>query len=506
MRGLVAALLLALLGMASVGSAAAQTFRIEGVAVEPSAYLEPEEIAGVTGKYIRRQITFADLQQMLVELNGLYAAAGVPTAQAVLPPQEVRDGILRVSLVEAEIEAVEFEGLRSTSERFLRRNITLPPGEKPDFDRLERDLRIFDIAHDISPQLRFAPGQEVGTTRAIITADEPDRFAFTASVDNFGRPETGESRLTAFGRWSSVTGVRDILSFQLQASEGANSASMGYSVPVGQGGGRVVATLSFAESSIIGGEFTAVSIVSDSIGGSLSYRRPVAVRPDSHWLLEGGLTFDQTTSSIDGLEFADIELMDLFFTARYNRRLANAVLGFSAGVRIGQAEALGTSETEGDYWLIYGEGTYARPLNERFMLNANLRYQYAHGENLPVARLFTVGGVSTVRGYPNDIRAGDSGVLVNLQVSTREPWTPKNLPNWKVTPFAFFDAALVVPFRPDGGIDGEQDLLASIGGGASAAISENFNMLAMVGVPMLETLGFDEPGKPRFYLGLDYNF
>ncbi|SIN90015.1 ShlB/FhaC/HecB family hemolysin secretion/activation protein [Vannielia litorea] len=504
MNRLVAALLLAL-GLCASPPAMAQSFRIEGVAVEPSAYLHPDVIADVTGKYVKRPITFADLQQMIAEINGLYAAAGVPTAQAVLPPQVVSDGILKVSLVEAEIEEVEFVGLRNTSERFLRRNISLPAGAKPDYDRIERDLQVFDIAHDISPRLSFGPGRAVGTTRAIVTAEEPKRFSITASVDNFGRPETGEARATLFGRWSSVTGVRDTLSFQLQASQGAKSASLGYSRPVGTGGGRVVATLSFAQSAIIGGEFTPVSIVSDSLGGSLSYRRPAWVRPDRYWLLEGGVTFDSTESTIDGLTFADVRLWDAFLTARYNRRYDRAILGFSAGLRIGQAEALGTSETEGSYWLIYGEGTYARPINDRFMFNGALRYQYAHGQNLPVARLFTVGGVGTLRGYPNDIRAGDSGVLVNLQVSTRKPITPRTMPRWKISPFAFVDAALVVPYRVDGGIDGEQDLLASFGAGASVAVGKA-NVLAVVGVPIKDTLGFDEAGKPRFYLGLDYSF
>ncbi|MFY0632904.1 MAG: ShlB/FhaC/HecB family hemolysin secretion/activation protein [Vannielia sp.] len=504
MKQLFAALILAFTLVAGQ-PAQAQTFEIKGVAVEASAYLHPDVIADVTGKYIRRPITFADLQQMLAEINGLYNAAGVPTAQAILPPQEVRDGILKVSLIEAEIEDVEFVGLSNTSERFLRRNISLPSGEKPDFDRIERDLQVFDIAHDISPQLSFGPGREVGTTRAIVTADEPKRFAITASVDNFGRPETGEARATVFGRWSSVTGVRDTLSFQIQASQGAKSSSLGYSRPVGPGGGRVVATLSFSQSSIIGGEFTPVSIVSDSLGGSLSYRRPAWVRPDRYWLFEGGVTFDSTESTIDGLTFADVQLWDVFMTARYNRRFDKSTLGFSAGLRIGQADALGTSQTEGDYWLIYGEGTYARPINDRLMFNGALRYQYAHGQNLPVARLFTVGGVGTVRGYPNDIRAGDSGVLVNLQVSSRKPYTPRNMPKWKISPFAFVDAALIVPFRPDGGIDGEQDVLASIGGGASIQIGKA-NVLAMVGVPMKNTLGFDQAGQPKFYLGLDYNF
>lgn len=486
--------------------AAAQTFRIEGVSFEASDYLTPEALDAVSAKYIARPITFEDLQAMLKELNQLYTQAGVPTARAILPPQEIRDGILRVSLIEAVIDTVETEGFRSTSAAFLRRTISLKTGAKPDFEQLERDLLIYDIVHDIAPQLSFAPGEKLGTTRAIVRAEEPPRLALTASLDNFGRFETGQSRATIFGRWNSVTGVRDTLSFQLQKSDGAGSASLGYSRPVGPGGGRVVAAVSYSNSSIIGGEFEPVRIISDSVSGSLSYRRPAWVRPDRYVVFEGGLTFETTQSTIEETPFADIDLMDVFVTARYNRRFARSVLGFSTGLRVGTADALGTSETEGSYWLIYGEGTYARPIGQKLMFNGNLRYQFAYGQNLPVARLITGGGVGSVRGYPNDVRGGDSGVILNLQLSARKPISPKRMSKWQFSPFGFIDAAVIVPYRVDGGIDSSQDFLASIGGGITVSINEKANFLAMVSVPLLETLGFTDTGSPTYYLGIDYRF
>jgi len=486
--------------------ASAQTFQIEGVAFESSDYLTDELLNSVSAKYISRPITFDDLQAMIDELNLLYARSGVPTARAVLPPQEIRDGILRVSLIEAEIEIVEVEGFRNTNPDFLRRTISLGVGTKPDFAQLERDLMIYDIAHDISPQLSFSAGDTPGTTRAIIRAEEPERWSITGSLDNFGRPETGEARATAFVRWNSATGVRDTLSFQAQGSSGAQSTSVGYSRPIGPGGGRVVAALSYSTSSIIGGDFTVVRIKSDSASASLSYRRPAWVRPDRYVMFDGGLTYETTQSTIEETDFADINLSDLFFSARYNRRYAKAVLGVSAGLRAGTADAIGTSETEGSYWLLYGEGTYARPLSEKLMFNGTLRYQLAYGENLPVARLLTAGGVGTVRGYPENIRGGDSGVVLNFQLSARDPITPEAMPKLRMTPFGFVDAALILPYRVDGGFNSEHDLLASLGGGVSFGLGDKASLLAMIGVPLVDTLGFTDAGQPAFYLGLDYTF
>lgn len=486
--------------------AAAQTFEISGIRFDRSSYLDESDLRAVSDPYVGRQIGFADLQLMLEELNALYLTAGIPTARAILPPQEIRDGILRVSLVEATVSELVFEGMPTTSDAFMERNLSLRIGEKPDFQQLERDLIIFDLAHDIRPQLSFGAGDAPGTTRATVTAEEPKRFEFTGSLDNFGRPETGDIRGSLFARWNSPTGVRDVLSFQAQGSEGAVSATVGYSRPVGGGGGRAVAVLSYSQSEIIGGDFSPLRIESDKVSGTLGYRRPVRVRADSSVMLDFGVAYEQTTSTVSGIEFADIEIADAYFSAAYTRRMVNASYGLSLGLRVGQADARGTSETEGAFWLLYGQGNYARSLGDNLIFNGSLRYQYAEGENLPVARLITAGGVGSVRGYPNDIRGGDSGVILNMQVSARRPIVLESLSRIELRPFAFVDAAAIVPFRTGGGFNSDQDVLASIGAGVSVKLSERANMLALVAVPLRNTLGFADKGEARLYVGLDYTF
>lgn len=502
------ALRLVALGLAfwglMVASVAAQSFEIRRVNFSDSAYLSDEELQAVAAKYTNRPISFSDLEAMLADVQTLYSRAGILTAQAVLPPQDVVDGVLRVSLVEAEIERVEIDGLERTDPAFLKRTISLEEGARPDFEQLERDLRMYEVMHDIAPRLSFAPGTALGTTIATISGEEPDPFALTASVDNFGREETGALRAALFGRWRSATGVRDSLSFKVQASEASQSYSLGYSRPVGPYGGRVEATLSYSDAEVINGPFQALEILSESSGATLSYRQPFRIGPFSHWTWETGLAYETSESTLLGLSFSEIDIQELYGAVTYTERTETFVISATGGFRVGEVESGQISETEGGYALLYGSLAYTRPLGERLLFETNIVGQYADGENLPVARLFTGGGPDILRGYPNNVRSGDSGVVARFQLSGRQG-TSLGESDFRVRPFGFLDMGLIVPFRVDGGVETDQDFLASTGAGTRITYRDKGSMLLMAGLPLRETLGFEE-SSATFYFGLDYTF
>lgn len=487
-------------------AAQAQSFTIKGVKFDQSSYLSDAQLQAVAAKYTGRPIEFEDLQTFVTEVQQLYSRSGVLTARVLLPPQEISDGILKVSLVEARISDVLIEGYEDTNPEFLRRSINFEPGEKPDFVQLERDLLIYDIVHDISPKLTFGPGVEPGTTVATIHGAEPEKFQWTLSADNFGREETGIARVSLFGRWSNVTGWRDTLSMQIQGSEGARSGSLGYSRPVGLAGGRVITTAGWSNSSVIQGTFVPVNIVSDSISASLGYRIPLNVSPESHWIAEGGLAYDNTSSTLFGAPLSDITIGEIYATGSYTHNFPKALLALSFGLKAGNAEAQETTRTEGDYYLAFGGLSYSQLMGDSWLLDVTAQAQFAQGQNLPVARLFSAGGPVSVRGYPNNIRSGDSGLVAKFQVSPAKAWRPGENGTIPIRPFAFLDAALVVPYRINGGISSDQDYMASIGGGARIEFGNNASGLLMVGVPLIETLGFRDTGKATIMVGLDYKF
>jgi hemolysin activation/secretion protein len=503
LRRALASVLAPLLLIATALPAAAQSFSISGVAFSNSAYLSDAELQAVAARYTGRAITFADLEEMLAEVQALYTAAGVITARAVLPPQDIVDGTLRVDLVEASIESVEIEGFDRTDADFLLGNIALAEGQRPDFEQIERDLRIFDIAHDVAPQLSFVAGGTPGTTRVIISGTEPPPNSWIVSLDNFGREETGEWRASVFGRFSSLSGRRDILSLQAQVSEGARFAAIGYSVPVGPRGGRLIAAASYARSDIIAGEFEVINLVADSQNIGLGFTRPFRVTGTSYWTFEGGIGYERNTSTTTGLTFSDITIAGAYAAVTYDRTFALSNLSAGIGIRAGDASAEEITETEGNFYALYGYLDYAHRLSQNMVFEADVTAQLAPDQNLPVARLFTVGGPTTMRGYPNSVRGGDSGILARLQLSRAEAIERGD---FAFRPFGFVDAALVVPYRVEGGIDTDQDLLASVGAGVRMQYRDSATVLLMAGVPLRETQGFTDTGKATVYFGVDYRF
>ncbi|WP_417809545.1 ShlB/FhaC/HecB family hemolysin secretion/activation protein [Thioclava sp.] len=490
---------------ANAGAVSVQTFTLSKIVFDPSSYLTPEQLQTVADQYTSHPISFDDLTTMIKEIKRLYIVEGVPTAEPVLPPQEIRNGVLHVALVEAKVESVQIEGFPRTNPAFLHDRLSLPLNEKPDFDEISRELRVFDLSYDIQPSLKFSPGTAPGTTIATIYGESPERFAATLSVDNYGRPETGRARASLFVRWSSVTGVRDALSFQAQKSKGASAYSLGYSRPIGPKGGVVTAAISRSNSAIIGGEFIPVQITSDSTDFTVNYRQPFKIGPDRYFTFEGGFDTGRDKSNAGSLGFSDISLREVYAVGRFYRQWPKARSSIGFGVRLGRADAKGTSETEGTYQLIYGDASFSTPLGKALQFDATANFQIAPGQNLPVSRLITAGGVGSVRGYPSEVRGGDSGVVLNLQISKRKPFSLMK-GRLNVRPFAFVDAAAVVPYRASGGFDSNQDVLASFGLGATTALNRKVALLTSVGVPLKKTLGFSDVGKPTVYVGLDYNF
>ena len=487
-------------------AAMAQSFVLNGVNFDKSAYFTDDELQAVVKPYVGRPITFADLSAMMTALQEAYFKAGIVTVQPILPPQTLDQGVLRVSLLEASLDRVEIEGLERTSPSFLRRTISLAPGEKPNFDQIEQDLRVYELSHDIAPKIAFKPGQTTGTTTAIISGEEPEPLQFTASVDNFGREVTGRERLTLFGRFSSLTGVRDTLTVTAQAAKEAKSLALSYSRPVDDAGGRLVFGASISDASVLTNPTTGVVILSNTRSVSLGYRRPFRIEPNSAWFLDANLSAENSRSTIAGTLFSDVDLYDAYVGVSYQHREIGSSRSFDIGLRFGNAEALGTTSTEGTYAVLTFGAALARQITDSMIFEASLRGQLAPDQNLPVARLFAVGGATSVRGYPVNVKSGDSGLQIRTQISRAQPWNLPGAAQLSVTPFGFADVAYVAPFKPAGGAAPRNEILASVGAGGRLGLGDYASGILMAAVPLRNTQTFKDKGDPQVYFGLDFQF
>ena len=82
---------------------------------DASRFLDAAELDAIRVRYVGRQVDLAEIGKILQAVNDLYAGKGQITASAVLPPQKLTGGVLKISLVEGRVGKVSISGASTTS-------------------------------------------------------------------------------------------------------------------------------------------------------------------------------------------------------------------------------------------------------------------------------------------------------------------------------------------------------------------------------------------------------
>lgn len=477
------------------------SFELNGVAFTDSAYLDAADLSAATDPYMNRPISFADVQAMLADVQRLYAQAGVVTAQVLLPPQDVADGILRLELVEASIGTIDVH-LSETNPEFVTQRLSLRSGEQPDYDAIAADIRMFELAYDVRPTLSFSAGEAFGTSDVVISGDEPDRWGWVVSVDNYAAESLGRWQGTVTGQVRSFSGVRDTLTFSLGYGEGIAEGTLSYRRPIGGAGGTLFGSATLSQNRVVDGQFSVLDVVTDKAEARLGYQRFGFVTRNSYWRFAGDLHYSNSESTLLGEELAQTKLQEISGSAFYHRSFEASALTAGVALAFGSTDTGDVAATDGDFQVLTADLNYARAIGDNWVAEMNIRGQYTGDDTLPSAKLFTVGSLTSARGYPDGVLSGLYGLDVRMQV-TRRPM-PLAVMEADLTwaPFAFFDAASVQPVAEDS----DRTDIRSVGLGVRTSYADNLSFIAMVATPLDDVQGQDIPDGAKAYVGLDYTF
>ena len=95
-------------------------------------------------KYIGARVDISQIQKLVKSVNDLYAAKGVTTGNAYLPPQNLDNGVLHIGLVEGKLGATTVKGASRLSADYLRDRIGEQPGQVVDTNQLANRLAGFN--------------------------------------------------------------------------------------------------------------------------------------------------------------------------------------------------------------------------------------------------------------------------------------------------------------------------------------------------------------------------
>ncbi len=138
-----------------------------------------------------------ELQGIAAEVARYYRHHGLILAQAYIPPQTIRDGVVSLRVVEGRLGQVQVEKPRRYTVAQLTRPFAGQVGQPVARQRVEEALLLLSDYPGLHSFGVFRPGNEPGTTDLVISVLEERRVEARLHADNYGSQYTGEYRTRA---------------------------------------------------------------------------------------------------------------------------------------------------------------------------------------------------------------------------------------------------------------------------------------------------------------------
>ena len=405
-----------------------KSFRIVGASLIPDA-----ELAEQLKDFVGQELTLAQLQRAAPTLVGYYARKGY-LARVILPPQEIKDGIVVINIIEGRRGSLRIDrkdGARVDAARvqgFVEHR--LGAGEAMNIADLEEALNILNDQPGVTARASVAPGSTERAVDVVVSAEDKPLVNIAVGADNRGAKASGAQQLSGYLSLANPTGLFDAASVLLNASRGTTFGRLDYNLAAGNSGLRLGVNASALDYDLVQAEFKALQANGTARTAGLSAAYPL---------------FRQAERSLSlGVSLDAKRLRDLTVAGETsNRRVRVAGIGLSgfandgaygggmtqyeASVSAGKTEQRNAAALAADLATRQVEGSYSKfnyglrrlqALGGDWNLSAALRGQSA-SKNLDSTERFVLGGPAAVRAYPVGEAAADEGWLLSLALGWR---------------------------------------------------------------------------------------
>ena len=415
---------------APAGKSAGPTFLVNRIELTTSEVLSDEELASVTENYEGQRLTLSELRRIVDDFKALYDSKGFITSRAILPPQKIRGGVVRVQLIEGRIGGIILEDSQYTLDKYLMWALDIEEGEILSAREIEERLIFFNKTHhSVRVGARLSPGEEADTTDLNLRVAEAPRFSANLYVDNLGSTSTGIWRRGATFQNNSVVGFDDQIIAGLTATEGSLSGFISYDFPFTPNGTRTRLLYSRGSQDIVGGAFAELDIEGRSEFFSAELTQPIFVTKD--WSIDLDAEYSRNYSESDVVGVLQENQVRKLVLGLNVARLDSqgAWLGDLHVHRIIGESSINDGPTTRD---LFYKGTVNLTRYQTFSQGTTVvgrvAAQFTKDELLPVAEQFQLGGSNNV-GYESSEFSGDNGYAVSLEVQRDLP-LPRYLPEY----------------------------------------------------------------------------
>ncbi|MCB1919793.1 MAG: ShlB/FhaC/HecB family hemolysin secretion/activation protein [Candidatus Competibacteraceae bacterium] len=389
-----------------------------------------EELAVVTAPYENRTITAEELQEARRQLTVYYVERGYLNSGAVIPDQRVEDGVVRIEIIEGRLAELEITGNTHLKAGYLQDRVR-PDAEEPlNIQKLQERLQILQQNPLIKQiQAELAPGVQPGEGKLRLGIRETRPYEIGLAVANNNPPSVGATRAYLYGLDRNLSGIGDTLGLtyghSLESSDTSDWRAF-YARPLNAQDTTVQVWAERNKTSVIEDRFDTLDIRSELEGYGIALTHPLYRTPQQTFSL--GLNLERRHSEsywfngpysfapgeIDGRATISVAR----FVQEWLDRGVDQVVAARSTLSFG-LDAFGATvssfEPDGEFISWLGQFQYARRFGEQdYQLIFKSIAQVTNNALLPMEKC-ALGGMDTVRGYPENTLVRDRCFVASLE-------------------------------------------------------------------------------------------
>jgi hemolysin activation/secretion protein len=401
---------------------------LRGVRFDGNTVIPEQELARIAADFVGRVVSAEDLQELRYRLTERYVEDGYINSGAVLPDQDVVDGIVTYRIIEGQLSEIAITGNEGLQESYIADRLAIGAGPPLNVNQLRDRIQILlqdPLIRRLNAELR--PGAQPGESLLDVAVERERPQEVYLSFDNNVARSIGEYRGRLSTVFRNLTGWGDTVDLLYGRSEGLTEVTGGFALPVNRYDTTVGFRFDYNDAEVVEEALRDLDIASDMNSVEIFLNQPVYQTPEQKLTLELALAREWSETTVLGRPFTftpgevdgKSDVTVLRFSQSWVSRSPDQVIAARSSFNFG-LNAFGATDNpkgvpDGQFASWLGQFQWARQFGEAGpQLIFRTDMQLTNDALLPIERL-SIGGADSVRGYRKNTLIRDSGVVTSLE-------------------------------------------------------------------------------------------
>ncbi len=493
-------------------------FTLRSVTVEGATVYDKSELESVYKELIGTKVTVSRLNKIADDITSYYRNNGYILTRAILPPQSISGGNVKIRVIEGYVSAVKIQGDDAANDELLQAYGEKIRQAKPlNVETLERYLLLMEDLPGVEARAVLQPSPTAkGASDVIVNIKRKQFEGTSATFDNRGSRFLGPEQLTLTGAVNNLIGLNEQTQARVVttpfASEELFFGELRHEEQLWDEGTKAVISGSYVKTRPQH-TLEPFEIEGTSLSFQAGLSHPLLRSRRENWFVNTDATFRNSELDSLGTPLSYDKTRVLGVGTAYDfvdstSAINRAELKYSRGFAIGtDVEDKPRSRANGEpvFNKVTSKISRIQPIDGPWSAYFAASGQWSP-DTLVASEEFAIGGAEFGSAYDSAELTGDSGAAGRVELQYNDAPQNEWLNQYQL--YGFYDIGRVWNRLPIPGSESPTGDLSSTGLGVRFNVNEQFSGGFEGAYPLTKNVsafGVDG-GDPRFFFNLQYRY